>query len=238
MSQSAGKRSRIQSAVDRPARVRPPVDEDEVAGARVHRQPRLGREVPVVPLDQVVHVAEVPVPASSGHSRRTAPGRRRTRPERSPASARRCSCSSSATSIARRRRIHASGPPSAVQLRRRVRPEVPAADAAAARPRAGSRAYPPPAPPLPAVTRRLGPGHALPHDRLALTPIHVASVPAMVEIEGQVTARGARRRAARRGAGWRWRRSASTPTRSLRMEARPVEEFDEDLRRLSSAMRS
>src|SRR5438067_304190 len=42
------------------AQVRPAVDADEVAGAWVHRQPCLCGEVPVVPLDQVVHHGEVP----------------------------------------------------------------------------------------------------------------------------------------------------------------------------------
>src|SRR5204862_7086651 len=37
------------------------VDADEVAGARIHRQARLGGEVPVVPLDQLVHLREAPV---------------------------------------------------------------------------------------------------------------------------------------------------------------------------------
>src|SRR5206468_2190358 len=37
-----------------------PVDEDEVARARVHRQPRLRRKLAVVARDQIVHFVEVP----------------------------------------------------------------------------------------------------------------------------------------------------------------------------------
>ena len=40
--------------------VRLAVDLHEVAGARIHRQPRLRREVRVVPVDQVVHQREAP----------------------------------------------------------------------------------------------------------------------------------------------------------------------------------
>src|SRR5207248_10930725 len=58
--------------VERLAHVRPAVDSDEVAGARIHRQPRLGREVAVVALDQLVHLGEAPVAgelAPSGRER-------------------------------------------------------------------------------------------------------------------------------------------------------------------------
>jgi hypothetical protein len=49
------------------------VDADEVAGARIHRQARLGREVTVVPLDEVVDPREPPA------GRKVAPGGRELR---------------------------------------------------------------------------------------------------------------------------------------------------------------
>ena len=46
--------------VERRALIRPTVDLHEVASARIHRQACLGREVPVVPLDQLVDLREAP----------------------------------------------------------------------------------------------------------------------------------------------------------------------------------
>ena len=40
--------------------IRPAVHVDEVACARIHRQPRLSREVAVVAVDELIHVAEAP----------------------------------------------------------------------------------------------------------------------------------------------------------------------------------
>src|SRR5262249_50268528 len=65
------------------------------------------------------------------------------------------------------------------------------------------------------VARRLGAGHALLQDRLALTPFHVASVPAA---GGAKTSRARSNpessiRSAKRGGSSRWPRSASTRTR-------------------------
>src|SRR6185436_11425110 len=66
---------------------------------------------------------------------------------------------------------------------------------------------------LPAVPRRLGARHALPHDRLALTPFHLGSVPAWrrsrerSELESWTPS-------TRLGGNSRWRKSASTRTPS------------------------
>src|SRR5581483_9300668 len=46
--------------VEQRALVRPPVDAHEVTRPRIHRQPRLRREVAVVALDQHVHLREAP----------------------------------------------------------------------------------------------------------------------------------------------------------------------------------
>src|SRR5262245_13017296 len=47
--------------IQRLARVGTAVDQDEVAGSRIHRQPRLDGVISVVALDQVVDVAKVPI---------------------------------------------------------------------------------------------------------------------------------------------------------------------------------
>src|SRR5581483_1966683 len=49
------------AGVERLALVRAAVEADEVARARIHREPRLGGEVAVVTLDQLVHLGEAPV---------------------------------------------------------------------------------------------------------------------------------------------------------------------------------
>src|SRR5437867_3010690 len=46
--------------VQGPARVRPAVDQDEIARTRVHREPRLGGIVAVVAPDQLVDLVEIP----------------------------------------------------------------------------------------------------------------------------------------------------------------------------------
>jgi peptide deformylase len=86
------------------------------------------------------------------------------------------------------------------------------------------------------VARRLRPAHALSHDRLALAPFHAASVPAITEVEGQVRNEelDAEQLARRRLALAQIRQY---PDPVLRMEAREVEEFDDDLRRLTERMR-
>ena len=86
------------------------------------------------------------------------------------------------------------------------------------------------------VTRGLRPGHALTHDRLPLTPIHAASVPAAMEdVEGQVrTEELDAEHEARRQLALAQIRQYPDPV--LRMEARPVEEFDDHLRRLVARM--
>lgn len=86
-----------------------------------------------------------------------------------------------------------------------------------------------------AVARRLRLRDALAHDRLALLSFHVASVPAVTQVEGEVRveeldAEGA----ARRQLALSQIRQYPDPV--LRMEAKPVEEFDDDLRRLVERM--
>jgi peptide deformylase len=89
---------------------------------------------------------------------------------------------------------------------------------------------------LPPVARSLRPGDALPHDRLALAPFHAASVPAVTQVEGQVRNEelDAEQLARRRLALAQIRQY---PDPVLRMEARPVEEFDDDLLRLTARMK-
>jgi peptide deformylase len=76
---------------------------------------------------------------------------------------------------------------------------------------------------------------ALPHDRLTLAPIHVGSVPVVAQVEGQVleqeldAERDARRRLA-------LAQIRQYPDPALRMAARPVEEIDDDVRRLAERM--
>jgi peptide deformylase len=85
------------------------------------------------------------------------------------------------------------------------------------------------------VARRLRTGHALPHDRLALTPFHAASVPAVTQVEGEVKNEELdAEREARRQLALAQIRQYPDPV--LRMEARPVEDFDDDLRRLAARM--
>jgi peptide deformylase len=88
---------------------------------------------------------------------------------------------------------------------------------------------------LGSVPWRLRTGHALPHDRLTLTPFHAASVPAVTEVEGQVRNEELdAEREARRQLALAQIRQYPDPV--LRMEARPVEEFDDELRRLVGRM--
>ena len=54
---SAGQRSRIHRSSSGSRSYERPLILHEVARARIHRQPRLGGEVAVVPLDQLVHLA-------------------------------------------------------------------------------------------------------------------------------------------------------------------------------------
>ena len=76
---------------------------------------------------------------------------------------------------------------------------------------------------------------ALPQDRVALTSIHVGSVPVMAQVEGQVleqeldAERDARRRLA-------LAQIRQYPDPVLRMEARPVEDIDDDVRYLVERM--
>ena len=105
---------------------RPPT-QDEVARARVHRQPRLDRIPAVVPLDQVVDRVEAPPrrelapavePAGVGspRSRGAAPSQR---------GASRSSWPAISSSISRRRRACAGGPASDERVRLGARREVP-----------------------------------------------------------------------------------------------------------------
>ena len=85
------------------------------------------------------------------------------------------------------------------------------------------------------VARCLGARHSLPQDRLALAPFHAASVPAVTEVEGQVRDEELdAEREARRQLALAQIRQYPDPV--LRMEARPVLEFDDDLRRLVTRM--
>ncbi len=89
--------------------------------------------------------------------------------------------------------------------------------------------------PLGAVARRLWLGDALPQDRLPLLSFHAASVPGMSEVEGQVRVEELdAEREARRQLALAQIRQYPDPV--LRMEAKPVEEFDDDLRRLVERM--
>ncbi|TML24950.1 MAG: peptide deformylase [Actinobacteria bacterium] len=86
-----------------------------------------------------------------------------------------------------------------------------------------------------AVPRCLGPRNALAHDRLPLSPIHAASVPVVTEVEGQVRVEPIdAEREARRQLALAQIRQYPDPV--LRMQAKPVVEFDEDLRRLVERM--
>jgi peptide deformylase len=86
-----------------------------------------------------------------------------------------------------------------------------------------------------ALARRLRLRHARPQDRFALAPLHAASVPIVAEIEGQIieqeldAERDARRRLA-------LAQIRQYPDPALRMTAKPVESFDDDLRRLVERM--
>lgn len=84
---------------------------------------------------------------------------------------------------------------------------------------------------LGAVARGLRTGHALSHDRFALTPFHAASVPVVTQVEGEVRKEELDpEREARRQLAFAQIRQYPDPV--LRMEARPVEYFDDDTRRL------
>jgi peptide deformylase len=87
------------------------------------------------------------------------------------------------------------------------------------------------------VARRLRTRHALTQNRLALAPFHAASVPAaMAEVEGQVINEELdAEQEARRQLALAQIRQYPDPV--LKMEARPVEEFDDDLKRLVGRMR-
>src|SRR5439155_20624139 len=167
-------------------------DQDEVAGARVHWEPRLGRVVAIVPGDQLIDVLEVPelrvplplacqtllVAAVFREQRRPQFGelplvlfdRELDRPQPAHPGDRSAECG---------------------KLRARVRPEV-------AEPHR-QRVAPEGIPlqilrerfPLHPVAGRLRPRCALPHDRLPLTPLHVASVPfAVAPMSGSVASTG------------------------------------------------
>ena len=92
--------------VERRLRVALAVDERVVARARVHRQPRLDGVPAVVPIDQVVDVAEVPALGERTPRGRAlrAPRRRRRAPARAPPSARRSPAAAACTAAGRRAR--------------------------------------------------------------------------------------------------------------------------------------
>jgi len=77
--------------------------------------------------------------------------------------------------------------------------------------------------------------HTLPHNQLALTLLHTISLPVVSNVEGEVrTGELDAEREARRQLALAQIRQYPDPV--LRMEARPVEEFDDDLRRLATRM--
>jgi peptide deformylase len=85
------------------------------------------------------------------------------------------------------------------------------------------------------VPRGLGTLDALPHDQLALRAFHPASVPGVAQVEGEVRNEELdAEREARRQLALAQIRQYPDPV--LRMEARPVEEFDDDLLRLAARM--
>jgi peptide deformylase len=85
------------------------------------------------------------------------------------------------------------------------------------------------------VARGLGLHNALAQDRVALLSFHAASVPGMTEVEGQVRVEELdSEREARRQLALAQIRQYPDPV--LRMKAKPVEDFDEDLRRLVERM--
>ena len=89
--------------------------------------------------------------------------------------------------------------------------------------------------PLGPIARGLRFRHALAQDRLTLPPFHAASVPGMTEVEGQVRVEELdAEREARRQLALAQIRQYPDPV--LRMEAKPVEEFDDDLLRLVERM--
>jgi peptide deformylase len=85
------------------------------------------------------------------------------------------------------------------------------------------------------VPGSLGTLDALPHDQLALRAFHPASVPGVAQVEGEVrTEELDAEREARRQLALAQIRQYPDPV--LRMEARPVDEFDDDLLRLATRM--
>ena len=170
--------------VEWPATVAPPVDERVVARPRIHRQPRLGRIPAVVPVDQLVHLAEVP-------PRAPAPA---TPPDRRPASRRptasRCSCSTvERVDLAQPRHVR-QRPAERGEIAAGVRAEVAQPQrqlSPAQRAVAHVRLEPLE---VPTVTRRLGQDDPLPHDPLALAPPHTATVALPAEQAAQQAAAG------------------------------------------------
>ena len=222
--------------VEATAGVGPPVDEDEVACPRVHGQAGLGRVVAVVPFDQFVDLVEVP-PFGKAPPLACEPPDVRVAllPERLPGVVQ-LSLVQPDLDLDRPKPSHPwKRPAQRRELGPCIRTEVP--QPAAERP-AGQRillqvflerrALRP-------VPRGLGMLDALPHDQLALAPFHPASVPAEMSVEGEVRNEELdAEREARRQLALAQIRQYPDPV--LRMEARPVEEFDDDLRRLAARM--
>ena len=231
-SRSGGKLLEDPARVERLAQVRPAVDADEVARARIHGQPCLDGEVAIVALDQLVHLGEAPV-------RRRARARPlRTRPD--PRRPRRVSARplrAGARAARRRPRSRAAGAstPSArrapARLIRGRDGSCGTAGGAASRAPGSTRD-----PPRAAARSRRSCGVS---GRVAPWPMISCNVLGSTLGEGTVTPAWRRSRD-------RSRTSSSTPSSearrrlalaqirqypdaALKMAARPVEDFDDDL---------
>ena len=207
-SRRGGKRSRIQRR--RAARAGgAAVDADEVARARVHRQASLDREVAVVPLDQLVRRVEAPAAASS-------PVPPRTRPDRDLLGERPPGLPEPALMLVDlvldlAQPTHPDRRPVERPRPDRGRDGSSAAATAAARRASGSSRDPPRAPPVPSVRGRLRRARQISFNVLGSIAGEGTVLPNGGD-RGPDQGRRARRRAAKRGAGSRSRRSASTPT--------------------------
>ena len=224
--------------IERLTRIGPAVDVYEVAGARVHRQARLGREVEIVPLDQLVDVAETPALR-----------------ERSPRVGKPflVAVVLGADKLARFCKACLVVGDLQFDLAEPSHPRKRSADCADGGVCAGSKVAPAPLErlagdrtldeiglerlSLETVARRLRSRDSLPHDRFPLASIHGASVPAVGEVEGQIrdeeldAERDARRHLA-------LAQIRQYPDPALRREAKPVEEFDDDLGQLVERMKA
>ena len=208
---------------------------DEVTGSRVHRQARLRRKVTVVPLDQVVDIAEAPRLRQLTPCLRERLVVRMLRAQLEPALAQ------SLLVIVDRELDRAQPSHPREWAAKRAEGSVGAGTEV---PEAASQRLPRHRAvdqvrldrlALSPVARGLRLRDALTQDRLTLLPFHAASVPGMTEVEGQVRVEelDAEREARRQLALAQIRQY---PDPALRMQAKPVEAFDDDLRRLVERM--